>query len=53
MKSVITAFSQFQTAISSALNFALTPVNVENRFTWLFGSFGITAWVVGILFYIT
>ncbi|KAK7691936.1 hypothetical protein QCA50_005341 [Cerrena zonata] len=53
MKSVVNAFSQFQTAVSSALNFALTAVNVEQRFTWLFGSFGITAWVIGLLFYIT
>ena len=53
MKSVVTAFSQFQTAISSALNFALVAVNVEQRFTWLFGSFGIIAWIFGILFYFT
>ncbi|CAL1711653.1 unnamed protein product [Somion occarium] len=53
MKSVVTAFSQFQNAISSAINFALTAVNVEERFTWLFGSFGIVAWVVGILFFVT
>ncbi|KAF5321053.1 hypothetical protein D9619_000104 [Psilocybe cf. subviscida] len=53
MKSVVMAFSQFQVALSSAINFALTAVNVENRFTWLFGSFGVTAWVIGILFFIT
>ncbi|KAF8651146.1 hypothetical protein AX16_004848 [Volvariella volvacea WC 439] len=53
MKSVVMAFSQFQTALSSALNFALTAVNVEPRFTWLFGSFGVTAWIVGTIFFIT
>ncbi|KAF9552619.1 peptide transporter PTR2B [Agrocybe pediades] len=53
MKSVVMAFSQFQTALSSALNFALTAVNVEWRFTWLFGAFGVTAWVIGTIFYFT
>ena len=53
MKSFVMAFSQFQTAVSAALNFALTAVNVEQRFTWLFGSFGVTAVVVGTLFYLT
>nr|AAZ32402.1 peptide transporter PTR2B [Hebeloma cylindrosporum] len=52
MKSVVMAFSQFQTALSSALNFALTAVNVEPRFAWLFGSFGVTAWIVGTIFFI-
>ena len=53
MKSVVMAFSQFQTALSSALNFALTAVNVEQRFTWLFGSFGVTSVVVGTIFFFT
>jgi POT family proton-dependent oligopeptide transporter len=53
MKSVVVAFAQFQTALSSALNFALTAVNVEPRFTWLFGSFAITAWVIGTIFFFT
>lgn len=52
MKSVVMAFSQFQVALSSALNFALTAVNIEPRFAWLFGSFGVTAWIVGTLFFI-
>ena len=52
MKSVVMAFSQFQTALSSALNFALTAVNVENRFAWLFGSFGVTAVVSGTIFFL-
>jgi len=52
MKSVVMAFSQFQVALASALNFALTAVNVEPRFAWLFGSFGVTAWIVGTLFFI-
>ncbi|KAL0950328.1 hypothetical protein HGRIS_010299 [Hohenbuehelia grisea] len=51
MKSVVMAFSQFQTALSSALNFALVAVNVEPRFTWLFGSFAVTAWVIGTIFF--
>ena len=53
MKSFVTAFAQFQTAVSAALNFALVSVNVEERFTWLFGSFAVTAVVVGTLFYLT
>jgi proton-dependent oligopeptide transporter, POT family len=53
MKSVVVAFSQFQSALASALNFALTAVNVEEKFTWLFGSFAITAWVVGTIFFFT
>lgn len=52
MKSVVMAFSQFQTALSSALNFSLTAVNIEPTFAWLFGSFAVTAWVVGTLFFI-
>ncbi|KAH6902587.1 peptide transporter PTR2B [Coprinopsis sp. MPI-PUGE-AT-0042] len=53
MKSVVMAFSQFMVALSSALNFALTAVNVEAKFTWLYGSFAITAWVIGTIFYFT
>ena len=53
MKSFVMAFSQFQTAVAAALNFALVSVNVEQRFTWLFGSFAVTAVVVGTLFYLT
>ncbi|KDR84459.1 hypothetical protein GALMADRAFT_206075 [Galerina marginata CBS 339.88] len=53
MKSVVMAFSQLQVALSSALNFALTAVNVENKFTWLFGSFGVTAWIIGTIFFFT
>ncbi|KAF9476780.1 peptide transporter PTR2B [Pholiota conissans] len=53
MKSVVMAFSQFQTALSSALNFSLTAVNTEPRFAWLFGSFAVTAWTVGTIFFIT
>ncbi|KAF8869310.1 oligopeptide transporter [Infundibulicybe gibba] len=53
MRSVVMAFSQFQNALSSALNFALTAVNVEPKFTWLFGSFAVTAWVVGTIFFFT
>jgi len=52
MKSVVMAFSQFQTALSAALNFALTDVNTEDKFAWLFGAFGITAWLVGTIFFI-
>ncbi|TFK33263.1 peptide/h+ symporter protein [Crucibulum laeve] len=52
MKSVVMAFSQFQTALSSALNFALTAVNVEAKFTWLFGSFAVTAWITGTIFFL-
>jgi POT family proton-dependent oligopeptide transporter len=53
MKSFVSAFAQFQIAVSAALNFALVQVNVENRFTWLFGSFAVTAVVGGTLFYLT
>lgn len=51
MKSVVVAFSQFQTAISSALNFALTPLNAENLFIWLFGSFAIVSWITGFILF--
>ncbi|KAG2014148.1 peptide transporter PTR2B [Coprinopsis cinerea AmutBmut pab1-1] len=53
MKSVVMAFSQFQVALSSAINFALTAANAEKHFVWLYGSFAIVAWVIGIIFYIT
>ncbi|KAJ7714126.1 peptide/h+ symporter protein [Mycena metata] len=53
MKSVVAAFSALQTALASALNFALTAVNVEQRFEWLFASFAITATVFAGLFYWT
>ena len=53
MKSFVTAFAQFQIAVAAALNFALVSVNVEQTFTWLFGSFAVTAVVVGTLFYLT
>jgi len=53
MKSVVMAFAQFQTALSSALNFALVAVNVEEKFVWLFGSFAVTAWIFGTIFFFT
>ena len=53
MKSFVVAFSQFQIAIAAALNFALTSVNIEERFAWLFGAFAITAVIAGTLFYLT
>ncbi|KAJ7796090.1 peptide/h+ symporter protein [Mycena olivaceomarginata] len=53
MKSVVMAFSQLQTALASALNFALVDVNVEDKFQWLFASFGIIATVFAGLFYWT
>ncbi|KAJ7453376.1 peptide transporter PTR2B [Mycena latifolia] len=53
MKSVVMAFSQLQTALASALNFALVDVNVEDKFQWLFASFGITAAIFAALFYWT
>ncbi|KAJ7263676.1 peptide/h+ symporter protein [Mycena haematopus] len=53
MKSVVAAFSALQTALASALNFALTAVNVEQRFEWLFASFAITAIIFAGIFYWT
>ncbi|KAH6905975.1 peptide transporter PTR2B [Coprinopsis sp. MPI-PUGE-AT-0042] len=53
MKSVVTAFSQFQHALSAAINFALTAANAEKNFTWLYGSFAIVAWIIGTIFFIT
>lgn len=53
MKSVVMAFSQLQTALASALNFALVSVNVEDKFEWLFASFAITAAIFAGLFYWT
>lgn len=53
MKSVVMAFGQFQVALSSALNFALTSVNVEKKFVWLYGAFAVVAWIVGTIFFFT
>ncbi|KAJ7155693.1 peptide/h+ symporter protein [Mycena filopes] len=53
MKSVVNAFAQLQTALAAALNFALTDVNVEDKFQWLFASFGITASVFAVAFYLS
>ncbi|EAU80290.1 peptide transporter PTR2B [Coprinopsis cinerea okayama7 len=53
MKSVVMAFAQFQTAVSAAINFALTAANAEENFVWLYGSFAITAWVIGTIFFFT
>jgi len=53
MKSVVMSISQSMNAISSAINFSLTAVNVESKFTWLYGSFAIVAWVVGTIFFLT
>jgi proton-dependent oligopeptide transporter, POT family len=52
MKSVVMAFAQFQNAIAAAINLALSAVNVEPRFMWLFTSFAVIAWVIGIIFFI-
>ncbi|KAK7055780.1 Peptide/h+ symporter protein [Favolaschia claudopus] len=51
MKSVVMAFSQLQTALASALNFALVDVNREEKFQWLFASFGIISSVFAGIFY--
>ncbi|KAH6910984.1 peptide transporter PTR2B [Coprinopsis sp. MPI-PUGE-AT-0042] len=53
MKSVVMAFSQFQVALSSAINFTLTAVNAEHHFVWLYASFAICAWVIGTIFFFT
>ncbi|KAJ7926970.1 peptide transporter PTR2B [Mycena leptocephala] len=53
MKSVVSAFSQLQTSFAAVLNFALIDVNVEDRFQWLFVSFGIVATIFAALFYWT
>ncbi|KAH6913723.1 peptide transporter PTR2B [Coprinopsis sp. MPI-PUGE-AT-0042] len=52
MKSVVTAFSQFQNALSSILNFALVEVNTEQKFVWLYGSFAVVAWIIGTIFFL-
>lgn len=51
MKSVVIDFSQSQIAVSAVLNFALSVLNAENMFTWLFGSFAVTAWITGFNFF--
>lgn len=51
MKSVVVAWSQFQTALAAAINQALTALNAEHMFGWLFGSFAIAAWIAGFLFF--
>jgi proton-dependent oligopeptide transporter, POT family len=50
MKGLIMIYAQFQNGIASAIEFALVSVTVENKFTWLFGSFGLVTWT---LFYLT
>lgn len=51
MKSVVVAWSQFQTALAAAINQALTALNAEHMFGWLFGSFAVAAWIAGFLFF--
>jgi POT family proton-dependent oligopeptide transporter len=51
MKGVVMSFAQLQTAIASAINFALTAVNTEPKFVWLYGSFAVVAWIVGTIFF--
>lgn len=51
MKSVVTAFSQFQNALSAILNFALVDVNTEEKFVWLYGSFAVVSWIIGTIFF--
>lgn len=53
MKGFVTALSQFPIAISAALGFSLTPVSTEDKFIWIYGTFAITSWVAGTLFFIT
>lgn len=53
MKAVVMAFSQLQVAVSAALNFALTAVNVEPKFVWLYGSFAVVSWIIGTIFFLT
>lgn len=53
MKSVVMAFAQLQTAIASAINFALTAVNTEEKFPWLYGSFAVVAWIFAGIFFLT
>ena len=52
MKSVVSAFSSFQSALSACLNFALVPVTTEDKFGWLFGAFGVVAVVVGTIIFL-
>jgi len=53
MKAVVMAFAQLQTAISAAINFALTAVNTEPKFVWLYGSFAVVSWIIGTIFFLT
>ncbi|KAH7098437.1 POT family-domain-containing protein [Auriculariales sp. MPI-PUGE-AT-0066] len=51
MRSTVSAFALLMSALSAAINFTLTSVNTEDKFTWLFGSFAIVAWLTGIIFW--
>lgn len=51
MKSIVMSVFLFMTAIGSALNFALVPVTVDPKLTWMYASLGIVTFVVGIVFY--
>jgi POT family proton-dependent oligopeptide transporter len=52
MKSIIMAFSLFQTALGSLLGLALTPIVTEQNFMWLFMSFAIAMLVFAAGFYV-
>ncbi|KAH7106433.1 PTR2-domain-containing protein [Auriculariales sp. MPI-PUGE-AT-0066] len=52
MRSTVAAFALFMNALSSAINFALVSVNTEDKFIWLFGSFAVMSWVVGVIFWL-
>lgn len=52
MKSIVMAYSLFQTALGSLLGLILTPVVVEQNFGWLFVSFAIAMIFFAGVFYL-
>jgi len=53
MKSVIMSIFLFQSAVASALEFALVPVTLDPKLPWMYGSVGIVSFISGCLFFYT
>jgi POT family proton-dependent oligopeptide transporter len=52
MKSVIMSIFLFQSALASALEFALVPFTVDPKLTWMYGSVGIVSFTSGCIFWL-
>lgn len=50
---MLTSFSRFSNAFSSAIGQAFVPLATDPHITWLYGSIGIIAFVGGVAFWFT